>query len=87
MKKTTWRLDLDTAHWIIDNAEQIYKDTGEFNFPITTCPHCGADYYEILGHTCGNYHDFICDKCTTPDGWDVIDGIVGKENEPCITKQ
>jgi len=51
MKKIRKKMDLNTAMWLVDKAE---NDRSVFPVTFEECEHCGADYIAKLGHDCNN---------------------------------
>ena len=53
-----WLMDLTTARHLADNHKQYINTSFWFN----TCPYCGADYLEKLGHDCDNVIELETDE-------------------------
>ena len=51
MKKIRKKMDLNTAMWLVDKAE---NDRSVFPVTFEECERCGADYIAELGHDCNN---------------------------------
>lgn len=46
----SWLLDMRTAQHLVDNSDKFLNT----RFFFETCPYCGANYFEALGHDCDN---------------------------------
>lgn len=56
------KMDLDTARWIADKAQ---NDTSVFPVEFVTCEKCGAAFVPTPGHNCRN--------CIEIDFYDEVD--------------
>ena len=55
-----WLMDLTTARHLADNYKQYLNTT----FWFSTCPYCGASYFDTLEHDCDNVIELETDEAT-----------------------